>query len=164
MQNNERRIPPIKIEGATLIFKNFRGEGGEYNNEGDRNFGVLLDEPLAEELEADGWNVRRLNPRPDDPDNYRQPWLKVKVKYGSKIPPTAMLINSRGKKRLDEEIIGQIDYTRIANCDLTIRAYQYAPRGGRPGGISAYLQAIYVTVKEDELEEKYADIPDVDEL
>lgn len=161
---NERRpfIPPIQIKGASLIFRNFRGEGSLYNKEGDRNFGILLDEDLANALEADGWRIRRLKPKEDDPEQYEQPWLKVNVNYGGKIPPTVMLINHRGKKRLDEETVNQVDYTRIANCDLTIRPYHYPGTPGRPAGISAYLQAIYITVREDELEEKYADIPDIE--
>lgn len=154
----ERVTSTITIEGARLIFKNFQGKRTDFNEEGNRNFGVILDEELAETLARDGWNIKRLKP---DEEGYEQPWMSVKVKYG-KIPPIAILINSRGKIRLNEETIDQLDWSRIKTCDLIIRPYNYPAIGGRPAGVSAYLKAIYVTIKEDELAEKYADIPDLD--
>ncbi len=161
---NEKKVTQnIKIEGAKLIFKNFRGITSQYNTDGKRSFGVLLDDDLAEELISDGWNVKHLNPREDDPERYEQPWLPVKVKFNL-YPPIAVLINSKGKKRLDEETIDQLDWTLIKNCDLLIRPYNYPAMQGRPAGVSAYLKSIYVTILEDEFAEKYADIPDLDKV
>lgn len=161
--NEERRVTEnLKIEGARLIFKNFQGKASQYNNEGRRNFGVLLEDNLAKRIIQDGWPVKYLKPRDDDPDNHEQPWLPVKVKFNP-YPPIAILINSRGKKRLDEDTIEQLDWSIIKNCDLIIRPYNYPPIAGRPAGVSAYLKAIYCTISEDEFEDKYADIPDLDE-
>lgn len=154
----ERKVRSlIKIEGAELIFKNFQGKASMYNAEGNRNFGVILDDDLAEEVRKDGWNVKYLRP---DEDGYKKPWLPVKVKYG-KVNPIVILINSRGKMKLTEETIDQLDWTRIKNCDLIIRPYNYPAANGRPAGVSAYLQSIYVTIDEDEFEMKYADIPNL---
>lgn len=158
MSEQQRVTNTIKIEGARLIFKNFQGKKSDFNDEGNRNFGVLLDDNLAEELKEDGWKVKYRKPR-DDEDEFA--WLPVKVKY-NKYPPIAVLINSRGKKKLDEETIAQLDWTLIKNCDLIIRPYNYPAIKGRPAGVSAYLKAIYVTILEDEFAEKYADIPDLD--
>lgn len=152
----------IRIEGARLIFRNFAGKGSQFNEEGNRNFGVILDDDLAEQLKSDGWNVKHLRPREDDPDQYATPWLPVKVKFGN-IPPIATLINSRGKIKLDEETIGQLDWCIVRNCDLIIRPYNYPAMRGREAGISAYLKAIYVTIEEDEFDLKYGDIPDLSE-
>lgn len=161
----ERRVTePIRIYGAELIFKNFEGREDDYNQKGNRNFGVLIDDENAKILEQDGWYIRYLKPRPDDPEQHRQAWLKVNVKYeGAKIPPIACLINHRGRKRLTEETIDQLDWTRAKNVDLTVRPYNYPARPGKPAGVSAYLQSIYVTILEDEMEEKYSDLPDLDE-
>lgn len=166
MANKEelKKVSNIKIEGGRLIFKNFQGKGNDFNKEGDRNFGVLLDDDLAEQLDADGWNVKHRPPRPDD--GYEQPWLSVKVKYG-KYPPIVVLINSSGKMRLDEDTVGQLDWTKIKSADLIIRPYSYDEivdkKGNliRPAGIAAYLKALYVTVMEDDFASKYADIPDI---
>lgn len=158
---SEKVTRNISIEGARLIFKNFQGKKTDYNDEGNRNFGVLLDDELAEELKREGWRVKYLRPRPDDPDQYEQPWLSVKIKFNP-FPPIVTLINSRGKKKLDEETIDQLDWSIIRNCDLIIRPYNYPSVKGRPAGVSAYLKAIYVTIAEDEFERKYSDIPDLE--
>lgn len=161
--NGQKRVTSnITIEGATLVCRNFKGKGDDFNHEGNRNFGVLLDDDLAESLMADGWNVKHFRPREDDPDQHSQAWLKVNVSYRNSAP-IVNLITSKGKKKLDESTIDQLDWTRMANVDLIISPYNYEGRGGRPGGVSAYLKALYVTVREDPLEEKYADIPDLDE-
>lgn len=146
----------IRIDGARLIFKNFEGRAGEYNAEGARNFGLLLSDEMAEDLKEDGWNVKYLEPK--DGEGEILPWLPVKVKYG-KIPPLAVLVTSRGKTRLDEETIGQLDWTRAENIDIVVRPYSYPAFRGCPEGIAAYLKSIFVTVQEDDLEIKYADIP-----
>ena len=161
--NNEKRIGEVTVEGARLIFRNFRGEASDYNAKGNRNFGLLLDDNLAADLLEDGWNVKHLKPRTEEEEEHPQAWLPVKVKYG-KIPPIVILITSRGKHRLTEETIGQLDWTRIKNVDLIVRPYQYPAMQGRPAGISAYLKSIYVTVQEDALEEKYGAIPDVEDM
>ena len=160
--SEERKITRnIKIEGATLIFKNFTGAKGDYNDEGNRNFGVLLDDALAEDLEQEGWRVKYLRPKPDDPDEYKQPWLPVKVKFG-KIPPIAMLINERGMKKLDEDTIGQLDWTPASNVDLIVRPYNYPAIAGRPAGVSAYLKSLYYTKDEDDFAKKYSRVPYID--
>lgn len=161
--SEERKVTSnISIPGAQLIFKNFQGKKTDFNEEGNRNFGVLLDEDLAEKLEQDGWNVKYLKPRDDDPEQYKQPWLPVKIRFDP-YPPVAVLINSRGKKSLNKDTIEQLDWSRIKNCDLVIRPYNYPPSNFSPnGGVSAYLKAIYVTISEDEFAEKYADLPDLD--
>lgn len=148
----------IRIEGAKLIFRNFRGKGTEFNDEGNRNFGVLLDDDLAESLLDDGWKVKYLRPQEDDPDQYSQPWLPVKVKF-NKYPPRIVMITSRGKVPLDEDTVDQLDWSRIVDCDLVITPYNYPALKGRPAGVAAYLQTLYVTISEDAFEEKYADIP-----
>lgn len=149
----------IKIEGAKLILRNFSGVRKEYNEEGNRNFGVLLTDEHANQLASAGWNIKYLNPRPDDPTQHRQPWLKVKVKYG-KISPIANLITTRGRTRLDENTIGQLDYARYKWIDLIVRPYNYPASNLRPAGTAAYLKAIYVTLQEDDFASKYADIPE----
>lgn len=157
--NDNKKVSEITVEGARIIFRNFRGLKTDFNDEGNRNFCLVLNPDLAESLKADGWNVKTRPPRNEDDDvlNY----LPVKVKYG-KIPPIACLITSRGKTRLTEETIGQLDWARIKNIDLIVRPYIYPETPLRPSGIAAYLKSIYVTIQEDALEEKYGKIPDAD--
>ena len=46
---------------------------------------------------------------------------------------------------------------------MIISPYNYPARNGKPAGVSAYLKSLVVKVIEDDLELKYADIPDLDE-
>lgn len=163
--NKERKFNAheFTIEGAEIIFKNFSGKPSDFNKAGDRNFGLILNDDIAEDLKADGWNVKYLKPRDDDPTGYRRPWLQVKVKYG-KVPPIVVLITSRGKTKLKEETVSKLDYARFKNVDLIVRPYNYPEMPGRPSGISAYLKSIYVTLEEDDLEKKYGSIPDDEDM
>lgn len=148
---------PITLEDVRIIFRNFTGAEGRYNRKGDRNFSVVLSAEQAEYLQGLGFNVKFPGPREDGeiPD----PRLAVKVKYSENgRPPRAVLINSRGKTNLTEESISILDWARIEHVDMIIRAFQWELDGA--SGVTAYLNAIYVTISEDELELKYADVED----
>lgn len=147
----------ITIENARLIFRDFTGERNRFNS--DRTFGVVLDPDFADELERDGWNVKRLPPREDGDEPLC--FLQVKVTFG-KVPPKIVLVNGRSKKQmLDEKTVGILDWIQIENADLIIRPFNYDFNGH--SGTKAYLSTLYVTKATDSLEEKYADIPDEDE-
>lgn len=159
--SNERKVTNnITIEDAQLIFRNFSGAKTDFNEEGNRNFGVLLDDELADQLAEDGWNVKHLRPREDDPEQHEQAWLPIKVKFGH-IPPIIQMITSRGRVKLDEDTVGQLDWTSIERADLIVRPYNYPGFHGRPAGVSAYVKCLYVTIYEDELSRKYSDIPEI---
>lgn len=161
MSNEKKVTSNITIEDAQLIFRNFSGKQTDFNDEGNRNFAVIIeDDDLAKELANDGWNIKRLKPRDDDPEGQTTAYLPVKVKY-NKYPPVICLLTSKGKVKVDEETVGQLDWVAIENADLIIRPYNYPAMRGREAGVSAYLKTLYVTIQEDELTRKYADIPEV---
>lgn len=153
----------ILLEGVRLIFRNFTGKEGQYNREGDRNFGVIIpnDTPEAqrtlEQMVADGWNVKFLKPREEDEEEVETetPWLPVKIGYGKGRPPLVMVISDNRRKPMDEDTIDLLDWAEITNVDLIVRPYNYDV-GGRTG-ISAYVQSMYVTIEEDALAKKYAE-------
>lgn len=153
-KNNEKKdIPNITIEGARILFRNFKGEERQYNPAGRRNFCVILDPDLADKIKKDGWNVRELKPR--EAEDEPQPYLQVRVSYMNR-PPKINIITSAGKTALDEDTVGMLDWAEIKNVDLVIRPYQYDVNGRQ--GISAYLKSMYVTLEEDYLEQKYTDV------
>lgn len=153
---SKARIGNVTIEDARIVFRNFSGKEGQYNREGDRNFAVILEDELAEQMAADGWNVKYLKPREED--DSPTPYVQVKVKYGKARPPRVVLITSRGRTQLDEDTIMILDWADIELVDLIIRPYEWDVNGRT--GITAYLQTIFITIAEDELERKYADVPD----
>lgn len=154
----------LTIENAQVLFRNFAGKEGMYNAEGDRNFCVLLDDDLSEKLIKDGWNVKTLKPREGDEDPHPQPYLQVSVKYrgrnGNTVrPPTIVMVTSKGRTALSEDECEILDWVDIANVDLIIRPFEWAVNG--KSGVKAYLKSIYVTIMEDSLQLKYADVPEI---
>lgn len=146
----------LTIEDAHIVFRNFAGKEGMYNREGDRNFCVLLDEKTAVDMDKDGWNIKALRAREEgDPE---QPYIQVSVSYKGR-PPRCVMISSRGRNDLGEEEVEMLDWADIRKVDLIIRPYAWDVNGKT--GIKAYLKSIFVTIDEDELELKYADVENV---
>jgi hypothetical protein len=146
----------VKMEGVTIIFRNFTGKEGKYNKEGNKNFAVLLDEETAQAMAADEWNVKWLKPREDDEEEIEQPYLPVEVEYKKGRPPMVAMITSRGRTNLNEDSIVDLDNVDILNVDMIVRAYHWEVNGKE--GVKAYLKTMFVTIEEDELEKKYAEL------
>ena len=146
----------VLMEGVRIIFRNFAGKEGQYNREGDRNFAVLLEESVAQAMLADGWNVKWLKPREGDEDEVEQAYLPVSLNFTKGRPPRVVMITSRGRTNLDENMVELLDLADFRNVDLFVRPYEWTVSG--KSGIKAYLQSIYVTIEEDELERKYAEL------
>ncbi len=155
-----KKVEKLFIENAVIAFRNFSGKEGMYNRDGARNFVVFLDPEMAAELATIGWNVKYLKPREegDEPQAY----LPVAVNFNGPRPPMIVLITSRGRTNLNEDEVNILDWAEIAFVDLVINPYQWEINGpeGLKSGIKAYLQSMYVTLEENPIEMKYADIPD----
>ena len=163
----ERRLGPVTIENARIIFRNFSGKEGQYNREGDRNFAVVLQPEDAERMEADGWNVKYLKAREEDEGP--TPYIQVSVSYKSR-PPKIVLISYRGnppekvRTTLPEpdaefDLVSMLDFADFANVDLSLNPYQWSVNGNT--GVKAYLRQLFATIQRDELEFKYDDIPEI---
>jgi hypothetical protein len=145
----------LVIENADIIFKNFSGMVSQFNPEGKRNFCVVLDDELAAKLTTAGYNVRHLAGQTEG--DTPKPYMQVAVSYDKK-PPSIMLVTKKNKTRLTEEDVKMLDYAEISKVDLIINPYPWSVNGN--SGVKAYLASMYVTIEEDQLAEKYAEIPD----
>lgn len=161
MNDLPKRPDPIIIEGARIKFKNFAGEARQYNPAGQRNFVLCLPDELAQQLTAEGWNVKwKPGRHPEDPDEAQ---LVVKVKYNESgddhsRDPIAYLIQGRRKIALDGRTVATLDRLAPLNIDLVVRPYVWDINGNV--GITAYLDEIYYTAVEG-LSSKYADYEEV---
>lgn len=152
------RIPNIVIDNARIFYRNFGGDRDEMNP-GKRSVCVAIDDhELADQLRADGWNVK-IKPARDeneDPTYY----IKVEIRYG-KYPPNIVMITSsptggsRGV-RMTEETVRNLDTADIECVDLVISPSRWEI--GKKTGIKAFMKDMYVTVRQDALTMKYADL------
>jgi hypothetical protein len=143
-------LKTITIEDAHILFRNFAGKEGKYNRAGERSFCVLLTDTVAEPMLRDGWNVRYLNP--SDEGELPTPYVQVSVGFNNR-PPRIILLTSTTRTQLEEPSVEILDWADIRLADLIIRGYEWSVNG--KSGIKAYLQSLFVTIEEDELEKKY---------
>lgn len=145
----------VLIEDARIVFRNFAGKEDQFNREGNRNFAVLLDPEVAEALSADGWNVKVLQAREEGAEP--QPYIQVAIGYKVR-PPRIVMLTSRGKTELNEDLLDLLDYADIVTADVIFLPYNWEAAGKT--GVKAYVKSLFVTVREDELEQKYGNVPD----
>lgn len=140
----------FQVDDARIIFRNFSGKEGPYNREGERSFSVILDPEVASQMLADGWNVKELRPREDE--DTPTPYIEVSVSFKNR-PPRVVLLTTDSRTQLDEDSVEVIDWADIEMVDLIARGYEWSVNGKH--GIKAYLQTMFVTIREDPLERKY---------
>lgn len=141
----------LQIDNARIIYRNFSGEGGKFNREGDRNFSVIIDDPeLADDLIAQGWNVKVKPPRDEDDTPFIT--LPVKVKFNGRGPRVYLITGSK-KNELDEESIALLDSVDIVDVDLDIRPYDWEVNGKT--GRTAYLHSMRVVQEVDRFADEF---------
>lgn len=153
-KDKKPRIPPLTIENAHIVYRNFSGEARKYNAKGLRNFHVILEPDQARALERDGWNIKW--PKPRDDGEERNPTIKIKVRFDI-YPPLIVLLTQNGRTELDEHTVGILDKAEIENVDLKITgSYNELDTGWK--GFTAYLAQMFVTLSEGDLLAKYSGV------
>ena len=150
--SENKKLPPIKIENATIIYRNFAGRARQFNAAGLRNFHVVLDNSLARTLAADGWNVRWHEPKKEGDELWAS--LKVAVRFDN-YPPRVVLISADKKIRrnLTAETVVLLDEADLVNVDVVITPSLWKRIDG--SGVKAYLKTMYAVLSPNDLEAKY---------
>lgn len=145
-----RNTKNLVIENAHIMFVNFSGIEKQYNAAGERNFCVVIDDPVtAQRMKEDGWNVRLYVPRDTDEKPFH--YIQVKVSYEpARFAPHIFTYKGRVQTELDEETVGLLDHADITNVDVVIRPYEW-----EPGRIKAYVKEMHVTLEESAFAHKY---------
>lgn len=152
----------VLIRDARIIYRNFTGKPGPYNEEGDRSFSVMLDENLAEQLGAQGLNVKPIRKR--DEDEAQLYHLPVAVSYKIR-PPRVYTVTGDGerlplrKQAMPEDIVHMLDMLDLGDCHMMLAVSNYDVRGSK--GKKCYLQSFFGHVVMDELEQEYASVEDM---
>lgn len=149
----------LQIDDARIIFRNFRGEGGRFNKEGDRNFAVVIpSQEMADSLLNDtnqfgaGWNVKIKAPREEGDEPFI--YLPVKVKFNNR-GPVVYLESGSNRIKLNEDTIAMLDEIDILSVDMDIRPYD-DEINGKPFR-SAYLQSMLVRQEIDRFAARFAE-------
>lgn len=143
----------LQVNDARIIYRNFRGEGGKFNREGDRNFAMIIpNQELADELIARGWNVKIKEPREEGDDPFM--YLPVKVKFNDRGPQVYLVTGDR-TNRLEEDVVSMLDDIDIRSVDLDIRPYDWEVNGKT--GRTAYLQCMEVIQEIDRFAARMAE-------
>ena len=151
----------LTIQDARICYKNFRGQATDYNAGGKRNFSVVFDDDQAEMLSKDGWPIRTRPPREGHEDEGNFNTMKVNIaayKGDAERDPKIYRICNNKKVLLTAKTVGCLDFDTIVKIDLRVRPYNWE-RANR-SGTSAYLDAMYVTVEDDELAALYENVGD----
>lgn len=143
----------LQVNDARIIYRNFKGEGGKYNREGDRNFAMVIpNQELADELISRGWNVKIKAPREEGDDPFM--YLPIKVKFNDH-GPRIYLTAGNHTNCLEEDMVAMLDDIDIRSVDLDIRPYDWEVTGKT--GRTAYLQAMEVIQEIDRFSARMAE-------
>jgi hypothetical protein len=145
----------ITVENAKIKYPNFSGNEDRFNKKGDRNFNLVLPEDIAQQMEADGYIIKRREQNTDEGIVPSEPYVKCKLGYKFKAP-RIYLVTSRNKTLLTEDLVGSLDDCEILMVDVILSPYNWEIRGET--GVTPYVNTMYVLIHENLLDRKWADL------
>lgn len=141
-------------------FSHFDGRADMYNEEGQHNFVVLLPEDIAQQMAADGWNVKEKPAYEEgDPPEWH---LEVKISYKFE-DPMIWLIKDNGVRkrrvRAKQSDLKDIKRSTTQKIDVILTPSKWTQPGR--SGITAYAKELYATIKESRFAAQYDEYEDI---
>ncbi len=151
----------IVIKNAQLWFPNFSGEATDFTTVGDRYVHVVIDKELADAFLERGGNVKERINKSTEEVFYT---IKLSIKYRDRsgnlkpisLQPKIFMVNHKGPVRLSEERVGVLDNVFLTKVDLSFNVGSYEDRKTHENKIAFYLNELYATIEESELEKDYS--------
>lgn len=130
----------IAVDGARIVFRNFKGEASQYNRAGDRNFALVIDNSeFAQRLSDEGWNIKVRPPREEG----GEPFIYLPVTVSYKVPrlaPKVFLIRPRkGTLEVGEGNIADFDDLEFSDIKLVVNPRHWVDDKTHEERIKAYL-------------------------
>lgn len=156
------------VRGTRILFANFTGQARQYNNEGRRNFHIVVPEELAKEMENMGVYVHKLEPRNEGEDTTYT--LKISVyedadiRFISGRAMTNVVINNQDKS-LDMGPMVDKEFAkgRVMNGNIDIEFH--VARNTKVPNSSPYLRVdlLFLPIRKSKLAEAYENYMDEEE-
>ena len=146
---NKITIRNAQVDPRTANFSGI--PRGPKDREGDRHFLIRLDPELAEELEAQGWNVKWTKAKPDHPEWEPYPYIKVKINYNRRKKPSVYMVTRKNNILLDENSIERLEGCYFEKVDVTLENIYYSTYDQ----YSIALDIGFFTIEPNELYDEY---------
>ncbi len=151
------RVNDINITDGEIAYSNFSGRPTQFKPEGgERTVTFVIPPEIVEDLKADGWNIREqvfANDPDREPRYLLEARLTFRTRNGQPRDPKIFIVRSDSMVHMTEETIDTLDRADILSVDAVLGP-SYWEWGGRRG-IRAYVNSMYVTIKENPIDEKY---------
>lgn len=162
------RIPDINITEGKIAYSNFSGSPTQYNPEGGkRSVTFVIPDDIADELINEGWPVRKQEFDDGTSRYLLDAAFLFRTRNGQPRDPKIFIVRDNRLIHVTEDTADALDRADIVSVDAVIAAsyWEYAGRSG----IKAYINSMYLTIKENPIDEKYrkmmeeaeAGIPDI---
>lgn len=161
------RIDDINIENGAIAYSNFSGRPTQYKPEGGvRTVTFIIPEESVDALTAAGWKIRK---QVFEDESYRY-LLEAKFTFrnrnGQPRDPKIFIIKNGKPVHVTEDTVDTLDRVDILSVDAVIGPVHW--EWGGKEGITAYINSMYLNIKENPIDEKYRkmleemeDVPDI---
>lgn len=148
------RIPDINITEGQIAYSNFSGAPTQYKPEGgERSVTFVIPDNIAEDLANEGWKIR-LQEFDDGTSRYLlDTTFLFRTRNGQPRDPKIFIVRDKKLIHVTEETVDSLDHADIVSVDAVISPSYWEWAG--KSGIKAYINSMYITIKENPIDAKY---------